>query len=202
MNIREPYVQKGIIGIILVGLLVWLVFFTNYLPFSLERTSGEVQVLRDELQLVSGELQRLESAAKRLPAIKKELEALEYKWEVLRGLLPKASEMSQLLTNVTTAGMTAGVQFTLFEPEAPEPAQLYTRFPIRVAVVGSYHQVGRFFDNLCNMDRLVGLSNVHLSQREDGTEIATVQASVTVSAYTYNEDQTQSRTNQQTQSRQ
>jgi type IV pilus assembly protein PilO len=200
MNIREPYVQKGIIGIILVGVLVWLVFFTNYLPFSLKKTSGEVQVLRDELRLVSGELQRLESAAKRLPAIRKELEALEYKWEVLRGLLPKASEMSQLLTNVTTAGMTAGVTFTLFEPGAPEPAQLYTRFPIRVSVVGSYHQVGRFFDNLCNMDRLVGLSHVHIDQREDGTEIATVQANVTVSAYTYNEGQTEVTTNQQTRS--
>jgi type IV pilus assembly protein PilO len=199
MNIREPYVQKGIFGIILVGVLIWLVFFTNYLPFSLRRTSAEVQVLRDELQLVAGELQRLESAAKRLPAIKRELEALEYKWEILRGLLPKATEMSQLLSNVTTAGMRAGVQFTLFEPESPEPYDLYTRYPIRVSVTGSYHQVGRFFDNMCNMDRLVGLSDVSITQIEDGTQVATVEAYLTVSAYTYNENQAQSTTDQQTQ---
>lgn len=198
MNLREPYVQKGIIGIILVGVLVWLIFFSGYLPFSLKRTSGEVQRLRDELQLVAGELQRLEAAAKSLPRIKRELVTLQERWEILRSLLPRASEMSALLSSVTTAGMRAGVQFTLFEPGAPEPYDLYTRYPIRVSVTGGYHQVGRFLDNLCNLNRLVGLSQVNITQIEEGTEAVTVEASATVSAYTYSEDQKVSTTTQQT----
>jgi type IV pilus assembly protein PilO len=198
MNLREPYVQKGIIGIILVGVLVWLIFFSGYLPFSLRRTSGEVQRLRDELQTVAGELQRLEAAAKSLPRIKRELSMLEERWEILRSLLPRASEMSVLLSSVTTAGMKAGVQFTLFEPGAPEPYDLYTRYPIRVSVTGGYHQVGRFFDNLCNLNRLVGLSQVSITQIGDGTEAVTVEASATVSAYTYTEGQQVSTTTQQT----
>ncbi len=198
MNLREPYVQKGIIGIILVGVLVWLIFFSGYLPFSLRKTSGEVQRLRDELQTVAGELQRLEAAAKSLPRIKRELSMLEERWEILRSLLPRASEMSVLLTSVTTAGMKAGVQFTLFEPGTPEPYDLYTRYPIRVSVTGGYHQVGRFFDNLCNLNRLVGLSQVSITQIGDGTEAVTVEASATVSAYTYTEGQQVSTTTQQT----
>lgn len=198
MNLREPYVQKGIIGIILVGVLVWLIFFSGYLPFSLRKTSGDVQRLRDELQTVAGELQRLEAAAKSLPRIKRELSMLEERWEILRSLLPRASEMSVLLTSVTTAGMKAGVQFTLFEPGTPEPYDLYTRYPIRVSVTGGYHQVGRFFDNLCNLNRLVGLSQVSITQIGDGTEAVTVEASATVSAYTYTEGQQVSTTTQQT----
>jgi type IV pilus assembly protein PilO len=198
MNLREPYVQKGIIGIILVGVLVWLIFFSGYLPFSLRKTSGEVQRLRNELQTVAGELQRLEAAAKSLPRIKRELSMLEERWEILRSLLPRASEMSVLLTSVTTAGMKAGVQFTLFEPGTPEPYDLYTRYPIRVSVTGGYHQVGRFFDNLCNLNRLVGLSQVSITQIGDGTEAVTVEASATVSAYTYTEGQQVSTTTQQT----
>lgn len=198
MNLREPYVQKGIIGIILVGVLVWLIFFSGYLPFSIKRTSGEVQLLRDELQLVAGELQRLEAAAKSLPRIKRELITLQERWEILRSLLPRASEMSVLLSSVTTAGMRAGVQFTLFEPGVPEPYDLYTRYPIRVSVTGGYHQVGRFFDNLCNLNRLVGLSQVHITQIEEGAETVTVEASATVSAYTYSEGQKVSTATQQT----
>jgi type IV pilus assembly protein PilO len=201
MNLREPYVQKGIIGIILVIALVWLIFFSPYLPFSMKRTAGEVGRLRDELQLVAGELQRLESAAKRLPAIRRELETLEARWEVLRSLLPKATEMSALLSGVTTAGMRAGVQFTLFEPGAPEPFDLYTRYPVRVSITGGYHQVGRFFDNLCHLDRLVGLSQVSITQIDDGQEVVTVEADATVSAYTYNEDQMIQETTQQTRNR-
>ena len=34
MNVKDTKVQKGIVGIIVVIALVWLIFFTNYLPFS------------------------------------------------------------------------------------------------------------------------------------------------------------------------
>jgi type IV pilus assembly protein PilO len=185
MNLRDTQVQKGILGIVLVIALVWLIFFTAYLPFSTRRTSEQLASLRSELQTVAGELQRLKSAVNSLPRIQKELEVLQAKWEALRSLLPRESEISSLLTNVTTAGMTAGIQFTLFEPGQPEPYDLYTRYPVRIGVTGSYHQVGRFFDNLCNMGRLVGVSNVNLSQFAGGKEATTVEASATISAYAY-----------------
>jgi type IV pilus assembly protein PilO len=189
MNLREPYIHKGLIGFILVIALVWLIFFTGYLPFSNKRSAEEVGRLRQELQVVTGELQVLESAVRTLPRIKEELRTLERKWEVLRGLLPLASEMSMLLSDVTTAGMKSGVEFVLFEPEAPELYDLYTRYPISVGVTGGYHEVGRFFDNMCNMDRLVGLSDISIMQVSAGEEHVTVEASLTVSAYTYNVNQ-------------
>jgi type IV pilus assembly protein PilO len=185
MNIRDTQVQKGILGIVLVIALAWLIFFTAYLPFSTRRTSVKVDELRTELQTVAGELQRLKSAVNSLPRIEAELETLQARWEALRGLLPRESEISSLLTNVTTAGMKAGVQFTLFEPGQAESYELYTRYPVRITVTGGYHQVGRFFDNLCNMGRLVGISNVGLTQLGDGEEMPTVEASATISAYAY-----------------
>ena len=187
MNVKETHVQKSIIGLVLIVALVWLIFFTDYLPFSSRRTSRHVSELREELQVVAGELQRLEAAVKTLPQIEQELRMLTVTWEALRGLLPRESEMSALLTGVTTAGMKAGVQFTLFEPGQPEPYDLYTRYPIRISVTGRYHQVGRFFDNMCNMNRLVGISDMGLRQMRDGDGGATVEASATISAYAYTE---------------
>ena len=189
MNLREPYIHKGLIGFIVLIALVWLIFFTDYLPFSNKRSAEEVHELRQELQAVTGELRVLESAVRTLPKIKEELKVLEHKWEVLRGLLPLASEMSMLLSDVTTAGMKAGVEFVLFEPGAPELYDLYTRYPINVSVTGGYHEVGRFFDNMCNMDRLVGISDMNIIQILAGEKPETVEASATVSAYTYNVNQ-------------
>jgi len=188
MNLRLPHTQKGIAAIALAIALVWLVFFTPYLPFSPKRTSGELGKLRDELQVVAGELQRAKQIAESIPRLQMELSQLQSKWEALKSLLPKATEMSNLLTNVTTSGIQAGVQFTLFEPQAPELAELYTRYPIKVRVTGGYHQVGNFFDNLCNMDRLVGIADVKLDQFEKGLTLNTVEATAVISAYTYNEE--------------
>lgn len=189
MNLREPYILKGLVGFIVIIGLVWLLFFTDYLPFSNKRSAEEVHRLRQELQVVTGELRVLETAVRTLPKIREELRMLERKWEVLRGLLPLASEMSILLSDVTTAGMRAGVEFVLFEPGAPELYDLYTRYPISVSVTGGYHEVGRFFDNMCNMDRLVGLSDIGIMQISAGEDRVTVEASLTVSAYTYNVNQ-------------
>ena len=155
MNIKDSKVQKGIVGIIVVIALVYLIFFTNYLPFSRQRTSLQVTERREELQVVAGELQRLEAAVKSLAQIEQELSMLVKKWDALRGLLPRESEISGLLTNVTTAGMKSGIQFTLFEPGLPEPYDLYTKYPVRISVTGGYHQVGRFFDHMCNMEQPV-----------------------------------------------
>jgi len=185
MNVRDSQVQKGIVGMVLIVALVWLIFFTDYLPFSRQRTSRELGEVKSELQTVAGELQRLKAAVNSLPKIERELEMLQAKWRALRGLLPRESEMSLLLTDVTTAGMKAGIQFTLFEPGQAEPYDLYTRYPIRIAVTGGYHQVGRFFDNMCNMGRLVGISDVGLRQIEEGKEAVTVEAAATISAYAY-----------------
>jgi type IV pilus assembly protein PilO len=188
MNIRQPHTQKGIAGIVLAIALLYLVFFTPYLPFSPQRTRAELADLRDELQAVAGELQRAKTIAESIPRLQLELAQMQAKWEALKSLLPKATEMSSLLAEVTTSGMRAGVQFTLFEPQNPELAELYTRYPIKVSVTGGYHQVGNFFDNICNMDRLVGISEINLSQFEEGITGTTVEATATFSAYTYLEE--------------
>ena len=188
MNIRQPYTQKGIAAIVLVGVLIWLIFFTPYLPFSLKRTSGELAKQRDELQTVAGELQRAKSLVESIPRLRTELSQMESRWVTLQSLLPKATEMSSLLAEVTASGIEAGVQFALFEPQAPSPGDLYTRYPIRVSVTGGYHQVGNFLENLCNMDRLVGISDVKMVQFEKGQTATTVEATAIVTAYTYNEE--------------
>ncbi len=194
MNLREPYVQKGLGAIVLVIALVWVVFLTDYLPFSYKRNAAELEKRRNELQRVTSELQRLKSAAENLPQMKKELATIMSKWEALRELLPKESEMSTLLGEVTTAGLKAGIQFTLFQPLEPERLELFTKHPIKLSVVGTYHQVGNFFNNLCNMERLVDISNVKITQVSGGEQAVTVEATATISAYTYNPDSKTPRT--------
>jgi type IV pilus assembly protein PilO len=187
MSLREPFVQKGLAAIVLLIALVWLIFISSYLPFSYGKTSEERQMLREELQLVAGELQRLKASIHNLPKLKAEVEDLGDRWEKLKNILPRRSEMSSLLSDITTEGLKAGVQFTLFEPGQPEQQPLYVRYPVRIGVTGNYHQVGRFFDGVCNIERLIGVSEISVSQFEQGAELRTVEAMATLSAYTYSE---------------
>jgi type IV pilus assembly protein PilO len=184
MNLRDPHVQKGLAGIILVIALVWLIFLSEYLPICYKVDAKRLGEVQTELQQVAAELQRLRAAAANLPRLERELADMQQRWEALSGLLPLESEMAALLSEVTTAGMRAGVQFTHFEPQPPEQMDLFQEHPVRLAVTGGYHQVGVFFDNLCNLSRIVDISDItflELSETEEGT----VEARATVSAYTF-----------------
>lgn len=184
MNLRDSHVQKGLAAIVLVIALIWLIFLSEYLPFCYKVDAGKLVEVQAELQQVAGELQRLRAAASNLPRLREELAMMEQRWQALSGLLPEEGEMAALLSEVTTAGMRAGVQFAYFEPQPPQQYDLFLQHPVRLAVTGGYHQVGGFFDNLCNLSRLVDISDVtflELTEVEQGT----VEARATISAYTF-----------------
>jgi type IV pilus assembly protein PilO len=183
MNLRDSHVQKGLAGIALVIVLVWLIFLSEYLPVCYKVNAKKLMEIQSEHQQVAGELQRLRAVVANLPRLERELAAMQERWEALSGLLPEESEMASLLGEVTTAGMRAGIQFTLFEPQPPQQFELFMQHPVRLEVTGGYHQVGVFFDNLCNLSRLVDIFNIAflgLAESEGGT----VEARATISAYT------------------
>jgi type IV pilus assembly protein PilO len=184
MNLRDSHVQKGLAGVVLVIALVWLIFLSEYLPICYKVDSQKLGEVQTELQQVAAELQRLRAAVANLPRLERELSEMHQRWEALSGLLPEESEMAALLGEVTGAGMRAGVQFTHFEPQPPQQFDLFIQHPVRLAVRGGYHQVGAFFDNLCNLSRLVDVSDItflELTEAEEGT----VEARATISAYTF-----------------
>lgn len=184
MNLRDSHVQKGLAGIVLVIVLVWLIFLSEYMPICYRVGAKKLAEVQSEHQQVAGELQRLRAVVANLPRLERELAAMQERWEALSSLLPEESEMASLLSEVTTAGMRAGVQFALFEPQPPQQFELFLQHPVRLAVTGGYHQVGVFFDNLCNLSRLVDIFNIAflgLAESEEGT----VEARATISAYTF-----------------
>jgi hypothetical protein len=103
---------------------------------------------------VVGDLARLEA----------EYERLHDQWMSAQELLPEEKEMPDLLRQVTTAGSRSGVEFALFEPEAPVAHELYTDHPITVTVRGNYHQVGSFMGRLSNLERIVNVTDLAMVQ--------------------------------------
>jgi len=184
MNLRDSHVQKGLAGIVLVIALIWLIFLSEYLPICYKVDSKKLDEVQTDLQQVAAELQRLRAAAANLPRLERDLAEMQERWEALSGLLPEESEMAALLGEVTTAGMRAGIQFTHFEPQPPQQFDLFIQHPVRLAVQGGYHQVGAFFDNLCNLSRLVDISDITFLELTE-TEQGTVEARATISAYTF-----------------
>ncbi|MGH7434014.1 MAG: type 4a pilus biogenesis protein PilO, partial [Candidatus Methylomirabilales bacterium] len=55
-----------------------------------------------------------------------------------------------------------GLAFTLFKPGKPIKDEFYSRIPIRIRADGTYHALGRFFEQLSRMERIVNITDLKL----------------------------------------
>lgn len=192
MNLKDPKIQKIMLGAMAVVILSFIYFGTSFLPFNYPVRRAKIQALEAEHEKLSAELEKARRIVGNLARLEAEYERLHEQCLSAQELLPEEQEMPDLLRKVTTAGVRAGVEFALFQPQAPAPRDFYSEHPVKVQIRGGYHQVGIFFSRLANMPRIVNVSRLQLTSPRSGKRagkrhtkaISTVSAEFSLSAYT------------------
>ena len=179
---RQLYLLLGLVGLgVAAGWWYYL-----YMPARARRDQLLGQVARLEQDLfqkkrIANELPKLEVARQ---ALKKDLE------EALRRL-PEEKEIPHLLTQINRLGQDAGLTFSLFKPGKPSEDEFYTRVPIRIKAAGTYHALGRFFEELGQMERIVNISDLKLdpavskNQNQGTPTDATITGEFTAMTFTF-----------------
>ncbi len=197
MNLKDPIVQKTMMGIMAVVILSYVYFGTTFLPINYPVRKTKIAALEKEHAKLSAELEKARKMVGNLARLEAEYDRLHDQWLSAQELLPEESEMPDLLRQVTTAGNKAGVEFALFEPQPPAPHEFYSEHPVKVMVRGNFHQVGIFLSRLANMPRIVNVSKLEIDTYDAprkkakgqkgesrGKRMSTVEAEFTMSAYT------------------
>ncbi len=161
-----PPLIKGIVAIIVFGVVVFLAWYLNWndMMRQLERVQAQEPELRSEFELKQRRAANLEAYEQLLADMEEELE------DRLRQL-PSRVEIPRLLSDISQAGLGAGLDFELFRPGSPVQREFYAERPIEIAVRGRYHQFGEFISEVANLPRIVTLHNVQIS-REGGDRLS------------------------------
>jgi type IV pilus assembly protein PilO len=183
INPKSPAVQKAILGGLLLAALLYVNFFTRVLPFTYKANAAEVTTLESSYKELSKDLNKARQATHRLPYLEKEYLLLHQKWEQSKSLLPEDQDMAWCLRTISLLGSQAGVQFTLFKPLPPKPAQYYTEHPIEIGVSGGYHEVGTFLSEVANLDRVINVTELDLQTPKARDEDHPVEASFVAVTY-------------------
>lgn len=106
--------------------------------------------------------EKKQQKAANLDAYKKQLAEMKEQFGAMLQQLPNKTEVAGLLIDVSQAGLASGLEFTLFQPLAENKKDFYAEKPIKINVVGTYHEFGNFVSNLAALPRIVTLHNVSL----------------------------------------
>ena len=106
--------------------------------------------------------------AANLSQFEKEIEGLEAELKIALRQLPDSKELPGLLTDVSTLGKKAGLEFKAFRPRTEVNRGFYAEVPIEIEFTGGYHQVAMFFDRVSKLDRIVNIGDLKVDVAREG----------------------------------
>ena len=193
MNLKDPNVQKILMGVVFMAIVSYLYFGTRLLPFFYQARKAKIETMEHEYARLSADLEKARQMVGKLAQLEAEYERLHQQWISAQELLPEEQEMPDLLRKVTAAGARAGVEFMLFQPGPPVMYEDYKAHPVKVRVRGGYHQVGIFLSRLANLKRIVNVTSLDLqvgdqpgkrTKKGKGSNKNSVVANFTLTAHT------------------
>ena len=108
------------------------------------------------------------AAAVNLELYKKQMVEMEETFSYLLKQLPATHETPGLLDDITYAGTSTGLTFVKINwmPEI-EKEEFYTELPIKIDVVGDYHQFGNFVSEVAKLPRIVSLHDFSVTMDKE-----------------------------------
>jgi len=119
-----------------------------------------------------------------LDALRKQMNDVEERFQELLKQLPTEKEVPGLLDDITNVGMDAGLNIGSIVLASETGKEFYRELPIKIAVSGSYHQLGNFVSGVAGLSRIVTMHNFTIKPAGSGV-------SMEIDAKTYRYDDSQ-----------
>jgi type IV pilus assembly protein PilO len=139
----------------LVGVAYYVVFYSEVSSKISAAESRETQ-LRNQLS----DARKAEFAYQKDMA---ELTQRQQRQRELNKVLPTTSEYPAFLSAVQNVANVSGVALTAWSPSTEVPDKFYARIPMKVEVTGRYHQIAKFFYGVGQLDRIINIENISLT---------------------------------------
>ena len=181
---RWPFAFRAAVIVLIaaavIGVGFWYKIVREEIP-RLERAEREERDLRATFE------QRQRMAAN-LDAYREQLEEMEQSFGAMLRQLPSETEVPNLLVDISQTGLAAGLDERLFQPASEVRQEFYAELPIRIRLVGGYHELGNFVSGIAALPRIVTLHDIRIEPEGQDTFNRLV-LDVTAKTYRYLDDE-------------
>src|SRR6202042_2116105 len=182
---RWPVAVRGLfvlLGFVVVAAFGWYMFVWNDDRPLLQKAQA------DELDL-RAQFENKQQRAANLDAYRAQLNEMERSFGAMLRQLPGKTEVPNLLVDISQTGLAAGLTEKLFQPGSEKSNGFYAELPIKIKLVGSYHDFGRFVSGIAALPRIVTLNDIQISPVDAKGGYDNLTMDVTAKTYRYIEDE-------------
>ncbi len=173
MKPRAWYQYLVVVGVL--GLLAYLAYF--------KPKQDELKGLRIERVQIEEEVAKLQVQKRQLDKIQAELNQLGQSMSELEPFIPRKKETGEILRNVQQLAYDSQLDVVHFQSDRETTKDYYTELPIPVEIVGSYHNLGSFFDRMSKFPRIFNIEDFVIRALPGQTSETTISAIFTAKTY-------------------
>ena len=166
-----PLWQKLLGLLFVVVILMGAYFALGWMP-----VQDEIEQARGQVEQQQMQLKRNQHLAQNLPKKRAEYEKLKVQLSIALELLPKKSQIPDLLESVTRAGTNSGLEFKVFKPRGESVKEIYAEVPVDIVVTGTFRQLLTFLKRVGEIQRIVAVK--HLTIRKGQGDLLRVKGNV------------------------
>ena len=116
-----------------------------------------------------------------LTAIAKNMSNEKNQYQILMKKFPLTSAMAILLADITKLGTSSGLKFIYFKPEPNKTFIYYAGVPVKISVVGHFHQLGNFLSGIANLpNSVVSVDEFTIKPASDNPELLSLEFTATL----------------------
>ena len=107
-----------------------------------------------------------------LVPLREQMKEMEQSFGDMLRQLPNKTEVAGLLVDISQTGLSAGLEFELFQPSSEVPTEFYAELPISIKVKGNYHQMGEFVSGIAALPRIVTTHDIKIQKGANATDLS------------------------------
>jgi type IV pilus assembly protein PilO len=148
-------VGVGIFAVASIGVLYWVVFFTD--------VSSKIDAAANKAAQMQTELATQQQAQASYLVDRDELVMRQQRQRELNKVLPADSEAAAFLSSIQQVSNVSGIELQGWKPEEEQAQQFFAKVPMRLELSGRFHQIAKFMYEVGRLDRIINVENIELA---------------------------------------
>jgi type IV pilus assembly protein PilO len=167
---RLPKQYRAVAYPVIVALVLGAYGYLLFVP-----AQAQLENTRAKQFELQRKLNEVRSVAANMGRFEEEIGELEKRFKIALRQLPDSKELPVLLTDVTSLGKNAGLEFKAFRPQTEVKKDFYAEVPIEVEFTGGYHEIASFFDRVARLPRIVNVSQLAMEIGNENSQGTTLE---------------------------
>lgn len=152
---------------------------------SIGPNAAELETRRAHLAQLEGEIVRVTAITDKLPELQKEVKTLEVALRQTTAAIPEEKDPQDVLRNLHDVAAESALDIASFKPNAIVDKAQFSEWPIQLTFEGAYHDLGRFFDRLASMARLISVTDLNIKTKVKPNGRGTVTATCLATTFVF-----------------